>query len=262
MAGNGTTARRDATLGHTCLTYDDPADFDTAARAFLAAGHAAGQQTWYVGNGKPQGWEFTPEVLAVAAHYPAGSVIDPEAGLAAYAEATDRARAEGYTGLCVAADATALVRTPAQLEAFARYEFLVDRYMRDHPFTAMCAFDRGELGADVTTELACAHPDSQAPFRLYADRPDRSGAALAGELDADTLTWFEHTLQRCDLAPAGGELRLDGSALTFIDHQSLLSLDRYARGLGATAVLRTPFASARRMAELLELTAVRVKDMS
>ncbi|WP_306214399.1 MEDS domain-containing protein [Actinoplanes sp. RD1] len=259
MAETGTTARRDASLGHACLTYDDPADFDTAARDFLAAGRAAGQRVCYIGTGRPVGWEFTPEVIDVAAQYPTGSVIDPEAGLAVYAAATEQARAEGYTGLCVAADVTELVRTPAQLEAFARYEFLVDRYMRDHPFTAMCAFDRGELGADTTVELACQHPDSVAPFRLYADRPDRSGVALAGELDADTLTWFQHALRRCDLVPAGGELTVDGSGLTFIDHQSLLSLDRYARERDATAVLRTSFSSAGLMARLMKLTGVRVE---
>lgn len=260
MAGTQSIAKRTPAFGHACLAYDDQAAFDTAAHAFLAAGKAAGQRVCYIGSGRPEGWEFSPEVLDTAEQYPVGSVIDPEAGLAAYADATERARADGYTGLCVAADVTALVRTPAQLDAFARYEFLVDRYMRDHPFRAMCALDRGEVGDGPAAELACQHPDSDAPFRLYADRPDRCGAALAGELDADTLTWFENALRRSDLAPEDGTLTLDAPALTFVDQRTMVSLDRYARERGATVVLRTSFAPAGRMAQLLELTGVRVES--
>ncbi|MEV8510062.1 MEDS domain-containing protein [Actinoplanes sp. NPDC051475] len=124
--------------GHVCLAYDDPATFRTAARDFLAEGAAAGERVWYLASEPPHGWEFRPDLIRLGEHYPEGAVIDPARGLEAYAAATCQALADGYAGLRVAAEVTPLVRTPAQLDAFARYEHVVDRYMRTHP-SGRCA---------------------------------------------------------------------------------------------------------------------------
>ncbi|MEV4639730.1 MEDS domain-containing protein [Actinoplanes sp. NPDC049548] len=244
--------------GHVCLAYDDPVAFETAARDFLAEGAAAGERIWYIAPEAPRGWDFRPELIRLGDHYPEGSVIDPEQGLEAYAAATRRALADGYSGLRVAAEATPLVRTPAQLDAFARYEHLVDRYMRTHPFSALCAFDRTELGAAVD-ELACLHPESDAPFRLFAPPPALGDAGLAGDLDEATRGLFARALDRAELRPAAGDLVIDGEELAFIDHNSLLDLDEYARRHGVTAVLRTRLWSPGHLADLLELTALRVE---
>lgn len=263
MAINGRTSGHvPPAYGHTCLAYDDPAAFEAAARDFLAEGVAAGEQVWFVAGWTPRDWAFQPEVVRVGEHYPEGTVIDPAAGVAAYARATERAVADGFTGLRVAADATALVRTPAQLDAFAHYEVQVDRYMRTHPFRAMCAYDRPALGDDTVEQLACLHPDSDAPFRLFTPHPGRGDAALAGELDETTRPLLLQALRRAELRPAGAELVLDAAQLGFVDHNTLLHLDAHARTLGTRAVLRTPRRAAARLADLLELTSLRVETMA
>jgi anti-anti-sigma regulatory factor len=260
MAMSGTTgADARQPYGHACLAYDDPAQFETAAHDFLAAGLAAGEQVWYLASEAPRGWEFTPRLVMLGEQYPADSVIDPESGVAAYAQATEQALAEGCTGLRVAADVTTLLRTPAQVDAFARYEILIDRYIRTHPFAALCAFGRAGMGDEAVDQLVCVHPDSPAPFRLFAPRPGRGDAALAGEIDETTRPLFLQALDRAALRPGGDELVLDGQELAFIDHNSLLHLDAHARALGTTAVLRTPVRAAARLAGLLELTSLRVE---
>lgn len=245
--------------GHVCLAYDDPATFQTTARDFLAEGVAAGERVWYLASEPPHGWDFRPDLIRLGDHYPEGAVIDPARGAEAYAAATRRALADGYAGLRVAAEVTPLVRTPAQLDAFARYEHVVDRYMRTHPFGALCGFDRAELGAAVIEELACLHPQSDAPFRLYATPPALADAGLAGDLDEATRDLFARALERAELRPATGDLMIDAAGLAFIDHNSLLELDAYARRRGVTAVLRTRLFSPGHLAELLGLTALRVE---
>ena len=56
-------------------------------------------------------------------------VVDPERSLAARVEEIERALAAGFTGLRVVADATAVVGRPEQVDAFARYEYLLDQAM-------------------------------------------------------------------------------------------------------------------------------------
>ena len=65
------------------------------------------------------------------------------------AAATQEALADGYRGLRISADVTDLVRAPDQHDAFARCEFLLERYSARHPLSAMCGYRR-ELGDAVT----------------------------------------------------------------------------------------------------------------
>ncbi len=244
--------------GHVCLAFDRRATLESCARDFLAAGEAAGQRVMFVAAAPPAAaWPFT----ALGSIYRDGAIVDPIAQVAAYAAATEAALAAGHTGLRVVADATPLVRTPAQLDAFARYEFRMDRYMRDHPFTAMCAYDRTELGDDVIAQVACMHTEARAdvPFRLHACPPGDGGAALTGEIDLTGHDLLAVTLPRADLAPAGGEVVLQAGGLRFADHRALIHLDRYAADRGTTVVLRGASSATGRLAALLELPRLRVE---
>ncbi|MGC4807520.1 MEDS domain-containing protein [Micromonospora sp. DT233] len=261
--------------GHVCWRRDDPAAFQAAARAFLSAGLAAGEQVWYVAQRDPAAalvWlaavpgftdalrDGAARLVALDATYVDDRVADPAAQVRAYAEATEAALAAGHTGLRVVAEATGLVRTPGQREAFTRYEHLIDRYMRAHPFSAMCVYDPQELAAGAVAELACLHPRSNADdvlFRLYAADQDRAG--LAGELDQSTHDLLATALDRADLRPVDGRLVIDATHLRFVDHRSLLRLGEHARGLGAVAVLRTNRAATARLVDLLDLPDLRVE---
>jgi hypothetical protein len=265
------------TYGHVCWSFDDPAGFDARARDFLTGGLAAGEQVWYVSPEHPdvsiarlQDLDGFPEALhrgaakivALDAAYASGRVIDPRAQVRAYTAATDAALAAGYTGLRVAAEATSLVRTSAQLEAFTRYEHLIDRYMRTRPMTALCAYDRVALGDAAIAQLACMHPETNADdvlFRLHAADPGEGCAALAGELDITNHELFATALDRAELSPVGGELVLQAADLRFIDHRSLFRLQELARRSEATVVLRTTDSAAALLVELLELSEVRVE---
>lgn len=58
--------------------------------------------------------------------YSPAEQVDPVAQVRAYAQATQQALADGYTGPRVAADVTSLVGTAPARAAFARYEHLID----------------------------------------------------------------------------------------------------------------------------------------
>ncbi|GHG12437.1 MULTISPECIES: MEDS domain-containing protein [Amycolatopsis] len=122
---------------HVCRGYRRRGDFVAQAQEFLAEGLAAGERVLYVAPGDEaaltgqlradercdEGLERgAVQVASVDEAYPTGAVVDPAGQVDLYAAATSEALAAGFTGLRVAADATSLVRTPAQVDAFARYE--------------------------------------------------------------------------------------------------------------------------------------------
>ncbi|WP_307804099.1 MEDS domain-containing protein [Micromonospora echinofusca] len=270
-------ARLPTPYGHICWGYDDPAAFDVRARSYLAEGLAVGEQVWFVAAGRPEtllerlrAVPGFPEALRRGAArivpltdaYRHDRIVDPATQVRAYAQATEAALAAGHTGLRVVAEATPLVRTPAQLDAFVRYEHLVDRYMRTRPMSALCAYHRPTLGDRTLAELACVHPQTNSEdvlFRLYACPPADGCAAVAGELDPSNHDLFATTLDRADLRPVDGRLVVQADNLRFIDHRSLLHLHEYARRRDATAVLRTSRSAPARLVELLQLSAVHVE---
>jgi hypothetical protein len=236
---------------------------------FLAEGLVLGQQVCVVTT------EKSPELIerlelfagrragavqsiSVRERYSADYLIDPREQVNAYAEATERARAAGFTGLRVAAEATELVRTPEQRDAFAYYEHLADRYMVDHPFSAMCAYDRRVLGGRAVAELACLHPQARpgaTSFHLYAVP---GGVALRGELDLAGRSLLPYALDHVEMEAIDGEIVVDARGVRFIDHRSMLALAAHVRGRGASLVFRTSWPGAVRLVELLDLESVRV----
>ncbi|MFI7552230.1 MEDS domain-containing protein [Verrucosispora sp. WMMD703] len=263
--------------GHLCWAYDDPAGFMTHAVEFLRAGLAAGERVWFVVSGPAEPVRdhllgvrnFADALLTGAAQvrsldgaYGSTAVIDPASQVASYRRATREAVAAGYSGLRVAADATELVRTAAQRDAFARYEQRVNEMMRTEPFQAMCAYDRSQLGEPAVAELACLHPEhnlGQLLFRLYAVPLRQGQAALAGELDPSNHDLFRTALDRADLQPVDDELVLDADGLRFLDHRALIHLNEYARDRQVTVVLRAARSGVARLAALLDLPDLRVE---
>jgi ABC-type transporter Mla MlaB component len=262
---------------HVCWGYRRPAEFAATAVKFLAEGLAAGERVLYVAPGDQsflQGqlrtaglFDASPrrdavQVASVDATYATGTVVDPAGQVALYATATADALAAGFTGLRVAAEATSLVRTPAQLDAFARYEHLVDRFMATHPMSAMCGYDLAELGGEAVAELACMHPrahESAALFHLHGHARVGSAAALEGELDMEARRLWPLALERADLRPTAGTTVIDAAGLGFIDHRSLFALADYAERRGTEVVLKTRLSTPARLLELLDLTGVRVE---
>lgn len=262
---------------HVCWRYDDTAEFRARAIEFLVDGVLAGQRVLYVGPATPdalladlRGNPVLTEALAygtatvadVTATYPGGVAVDPFTQAAAYAEATEQAVTDGFTGFRVAADATSLVRTPAQAETFARYEHLVDRYTAHRPFAAMCAYDRAELGDELVADLACMHSAASrgaTGFRLSGTARPGCVAAVGGEIDLVEAAGWRRALDRADLHPViGDEILLDATELTFIDHHGLVALADAGFDRGAPVVLLDGPRAAGRVIELLDIPHVTV----
>jgi anti-anti-sigma regulatory factor len=262
---------------HVCWRFDNAAQRQTRAREFLADGLARRNRVFYLGSGEVDALvqdlrdidgidaalsSGAARVASLESIYPAGAVVDPVAQVETYAEETEDAIAAGYTGLRVVADATALVRTPAQLAAFLRYEYLVDRYMTAHPFSALCAYDGTELEEQTLAQLASLHPASNTlgpGFRLHAGSAAGGVTTLSGELDVHNHELLKTILGRIDPHPHAAVLELDGSDLAFIDHRSLLHLIEHAERHHATLVLRTDWPGAARVVAALDLPNVRIE---
>ena len=257
---------------HVCWSYDEPGTFDAFAEGFLADGVAAGHQVWCVAPGGATLARRLRELFPAEIRRGAVRVVDfgatyaPGAGpreqIRVYEDATDAALAAGYRGLRVAADATAMLRTPEQVAAFARYEHHADRLVRARPFSAVCGYDRRALGSAAVARIACLHAGSNVaglPLRLSACAPGAGAAELSGEVDAASRELFADALALADLRPTGGELVLGAAGLRFADHRALLLLDAYARERDAVLVLRGAPGATAHVAALLELTAVRVE---
>jgi anti-anti-sigma regulatory factor len=269
-------ARPAASYRHVCWRYDDRTALHSRVRNFLLEGLALGEQVWYVTvEPDPVADRLREEplirdalrrgaarIVPLGTAYAPDYVVVPAEQVRAYTTATEAALAAGHTGLRVAADATALVRTPRQRDAFARYEHLIDRYMRGRPMSAMCAYDRLLLGDAAVAELACMHPGTNVDdvlFRLYAEAPEAGHAALVGELDASNHELFRAALDRADPRPVDGRLVVEATDLRFIDHRNLIHLRDHARARGAVAVLRASRSAAMRVAELLDLPGLDVE---
>lgn len=260
---------------HLCQVFDDHADFRAAAVEFLADGLARGLRVRYIAppdeaalradlaplTALPQAHRSgAVEVMSVGGTY-AGpeACVDVRTQVDSYTADTRAALADGFAGFRVAAEVTVLVRTPAQLDAFARYEHQADRLMTREPFTAMCGYRRAELGDDAVEQLACLHPGggaAQAPFRVHATRG--ADLAFSGELDLTTVRRFTVAVERTGVLDGAREIVVDAIGLEFADHRNLLALERMADRYGRTIVLRTARRWPARLVAALDLTHVRV----
>ena len=252
-------ARQDRAGRHLCWAYAERAEFLAAARRFLAEGRAAGAAVRLVGDDLPDldGVRASP----LGSAFPPGAVVDPAAQVDAWAAATAAALAAGHTGLWVVGEVTSLVRSPAQVAAFAAYEHRIDRFMARHPLFGLCAYDRRVVDPAALADLACMHGTHNVPgvpFRLHT-APGSGDLALSGELDVNSSAALARALHRAAPAVVDGELVVDAGGLDFVDHRSLLQLADYARGRGATAVLRAPLPAAARLVELLRVDGIRVE---
>ena len=196
-------------------------------------------------------------VLSARDMYGAGGPVDPERVVASVAAATEQALADGFRGLALSADATELIGTPADQDALARWEFLVDRYMASHPLSALCGYGL-ELGNDTVTEFAMLHTarrSNEARLQVFACADGAIG--LAGECDAVDVATLGRVLSRLRTAGAPA-LVVDMACVEYVDHRLLLMLDRFARGNGVAVSVRSAPPLAARLIELLPVSSLQL----
>jgi anti-anti-sigma regulatory factor len=252
--------------GHACWGFKGQSSFHRAALDFLADGQRMGQRLLYFSNERREDQRAVLAPLGdvdrlvergelrlvhVGEIYDLSHPIDPKVQLAGYAAQTDQALCDGYTGLRVAAEASALVADPARREAHVRWESIADSYMAEHPLAALCAYDENTVPDELLADLRCVHPacddrHRQLPFRLaYLDADT---LALEGEVDTFSAKDLERLL-RITLAESDGAIDLQ--ALHFIDHRGLIALANYSSEHAIPLTRMPPIA--RRLCELLQL---------
>lgn len=263
-------------LGHVAWGYRDRSQFLARAAEYIADGLARNQRVLYACDASSAALRNELDemgfadavrtgqiaVTPVAEHYrfvPGTDVVDAEATVADGVAAMNYVVGTGCSGCRAVVDGAVLVRTPEQRAAFARLEYLVDQKMAVLPFAALCAYNLTLLG-DAAKELMCLHPMVNAGavgFRIYAE--PGIDFALAGELDAAEGAAFSTALQWIWPLAASDEVVIDARALDFVTHPQLVTLDRLAAAEGRQVVLRTDRRMVARLAELLDLTNLRVE---
>jgi anti-anti-sigma factor len=256
---------------HVCWVYDDDRDLDAAVGRFLTGGLARGDRLLVVGEGMietlstatlPFGGTDTLvakgalQTLTLADAYdPTGRFV-PEQQLAFYAAATRQAIDDGYRGLRLVAEVSALALDPVHRPALVRWEHLADDLVAHGAgFTAMCAY-RAELGAETLDEVATVHPlvhtpEGVPPFQVFFDD---GRVVVAGSVDSFTADRLGTVLAATPVD--GPHTVLDLGRLEFVDVAGCRALARWAQAVCARpAQLRVTGASrlVERMWRLLAL---------
>jgi len=238
---------------HACWRYSTDAERARVAGEWLQDGLDRGYRAVYVADapldqllaelaGVPRRDEAVSLggllVLRTADIYDLSAPIDAPTQLAVYADAVERARQDGYEGLRVAADITALVADPDRRPAHVRWEQVADRYISQHPFAPLCMYDSRRL-PDLEAIVAC-HPlqgPGAAPFSIYAAQPH--GAAATGEIDLASHAAFREILA----GQPESDRVIDTSGLSFLDGRAAWFLHSHLverRAAGHPVVLADP----------------------
>ena len=273
--GGAGSARGPGVRGHACCLHGDVADYRRRLADFFAEGVRDGLRVAYISSGRAETARADladlidlDRLLAAGAVYVmsardvygTGGPVDPERAVAFVAATTEQALADGFRGLAVSGDATELISTPAQHDAFTRYEFLADRYMASHPLSALCGYGL-ELGNDTVTELALLHTPSssnETPLQVFGCADGAIG--LAGECDLGGVAALGRLLPRLRTADACAPAVVDMAGVEYVDHRLLLTLDRYARETGIAVSLRSAPPFAARLMELLPVSSLQLAE--
>src|SRR5512139_3087028 len=241
---------------HIVWVFAGSRGFGSLAEPFLAEGAALGEQLMYVvADPVPEMADrlhglFGPErvqVASIAAGYGSSGIVDAATQRATFAGALAQARAEGYTGIRVAADNTPLVTDEERLESWLRWEIVADRFMSEQPVTGLCAFDHEKIDVDRLRHLATLHPlssvDCPTPqYRLFADA---GNVHVEGQIDSFTTSQVRAALT---ILPPDTGVVIDLAIATFFSRVPLADLQRLAE-TGASITIRG------READLSELAA-------
>jgi anti-anti-sigma regulatory factor len=271
----GVLDERDALTGadHLCWVYDDPASFTDAALRYLAEGLARGERLLCVGAGMAAELRVAGEPFgsiddlvargalsfaSVAETYADGEPVRPADQWAFYDEAVRAARADGFRGLRVVADATALADTALGRARMVEWEHLADEYIASGAgMVAMCAYHRGALDSDAVADLTAVHPQVHSPldppsFRVWFDD---DVVHIAGTVDTFAADRLGRVLTSTVAAPGpAGPAVLDLSGLEVVDVAGCRALAEWVRtatGTGERPQLRGAPRTARRIWRLL-----------
>ncbi len=219
---------------HMGWVFAGSAGFAGLAGPFLAEGAALGERLLYVAA-DPSSVALAGltevvgpralHVASIAEVYGASGVVDAPSQRATFAAALADARAEGFSGIRVAADNTPLVADEVRLAAWIRWEIVADRFMSENPVTGLCAFDEERVDVDRLRHLATLHPLCSAAspvpqFRLFADSGE---LCVEGEIDSFAVSQLWLAL---DVLPPKTGVLIDLATATLRSRAALADLGR------------------------------------
>lgn len=230
---------------HVCWSFTDDADYGDSVTQYLLEGLAAGERLAYLADASTDddlladltGVDDAEDLarrgdlllLPVRQAYAPAGWLDPSERIEGYRAAAHQALAAGYTGLRIAANATAIAADPALRDDFVRYEHLVDGMISSEPLLALCAYDERTVDPRTLAGLRGTHPlhrrGADVDLAVFA-RGDRNATVVAGEVDIATLDLLHLALDELVAAEGSADIVLDLGSLDFID----------AAGLGAIAL--------------------------
>ena len=217
---------------HVCWVYAGDGDLDAAVRHALDGALARGERLLGVGEGVIASLERVStgdggsaalaargilETLTLDAAYDATGEFLPDRQLDFYDTATRRALADGFTGLRVVAEVSALAADADRRPELVRWEHLADDYIaHGSGFTALCAY-RADLDREALADVAAVHPvvhtpEGVPPFQVFFD-DDR--VVLTGSVDTCSAARLEAVLATS--AADGTTTLLDLGLLEFVD---------------------------------------------
>jgi hypothetical protein len=196
------------------------------------------------------------QVLDLTGAHAGTAQCTPEQQLAFYDAATRQAVDDGFTGLRVAAEVSALAADPETRPALVRWEHLADDLVaHGSGFTALCAY-RADLCPEALSEVASVHPLVRAPegvppFQVFHDG---NGVVLTGCVDTFTAGRLGSVLAKSRASrPA---TVLDVGRLDFIDVAGCRVLATWAQGLDEPPEVTGASRLLQRMWRLLALDVV------
>ncbi|WP_250442571.1 MEDS domain-containing protein [Actinotalea sp. C106] len=245
-----TTATGRSPGDHVCWWFRGLEEYAQTAREYIREGLDSRQLVAFT-KVTPTGLEHTivSDVAQVGRPADHGRLVlndsqvparrmSPTSAPSEFDRMTRAAVADGYTGLRVLTDVNDLVRTPDGLRQWIRTEHLIDRYAVDHPLTILCGYDVDDVGEQTVAEAARVHPLTRgalSPFLVRA-ADTRGGLALVGEVDRASAANLWGALMA--IGPEiPSRVTLDMSEVEFIDHSSLMAVDRAAHSLDVTVTL-------------------------
>lgn len=261
---------------HVCWPFRGRGELAAAVEAFVADGVAMQERVVYMAEGDTEELQEAVagvdgvdghlergqlQTIAIEAMPASDPLVDPVNELAVLASMVEGSLSAGYVGMRLFVDATKRAGDVKRRDRQVCYEHQLDRFCLGHSITVACAYDLATLGDSAAAEVVCVHPltgSELSPFHVRAART--ADAALAGSVDVLCADQLEQALERIGLAPSGGQAVVDASDLAFIDARGLIALERHAADNGATVLLSSPPRVVVRLAELVDLQAVRVQE--
>ncbi|WP_198652975.1 MEDS domain-containing protein [Actinocorallia populi] len=247
---------------HLCLVFGDDAEKRRVATRYMTDGLALGERILYfTDQSSPEavrGWLHAArvdvgeacargrlQVVAARDSYLASGRFDPDAMIQTLYDEVRRSLDDGHTGLRVTGEMGWALRGMPGAELLPEYEKMITEVFAGNPASAVCHYDARLFGPDELAVFDHCHPlkveltplHGHGALRIVpAFQDGRRALRVIGSVDLQTTDLLAEALRTARSWP--GDIRVDMSALEFIDLTGLRLLARTADSLGDGRILK------------------------